>query len=145
VEILEHPPNGQGLAALLALNIAEGYDLAAMDYFDRPAGMYSWRPCAWAWSTPAVTWPTLPWQTCRWRTCCPRSTPPAGGPSSIRAVRCPWLPRASPEHRDTVYLTVADGTGNAVSFINSLYYGFGSGLVVPGTGICLQNRGPVSA
>jgi len=34
VEILEHPPNGQGLAALLALNVVEGYDLAGMDYYD---------------------------------------------------------------------------------------------------------------
>ena len=42
---------------------------------------------------------------------------------------------------DTVYLSAVDGDGNACSFINSLYYGFGSGLVAPGTGIALQNRG----
>ncbi len=42
---------------------------------------------------------------------------------------------------DTVYLTVADAKGNMVSLINSIYQFFGSGLVVPGTGFALQNRG----
>jgi gamma-glutamyltranspeptidase/glutathione hydrolase len=46
-----------------------------------------------------------------------------------------------PRHGDTVYLTVADGDGNMVSWIQSLYMGFGSGLTAGTTGIQLQNRG----
>jgi gamma-glutamyltranspeptidase/glutathione hydrolase len=42
--------------------------------------------------------------------------------------------------QDTVYLSVVDGEGNACSFINSLYMGGGTGLIVPGTGVFLQNR-----
>src|SRR5207249_10073147 len=42
---------------------------------------------------------------------------------------------------ETIYLTVADSSGNIVSFINSLYDAFGSGVVVPGTGFALQDRG----
>ena len=42
---------------------------------------------------------------------------------------------------ETIYLTVADKDGNMVSFINSLFDAFGSGVVVPGTGFALQNRG----
>ena len=42
---------------------------------------------------------------------------------------------------ETIYLTVADSDGNMVSFINSVFSGFGSGVVIPGTGFALQNRG----
>jgi gamma-glutamyltranspeptidase/glutathione hydrolase len=46
-----------------------------------------------------------------------------------------------PGSGDTVYLTTADAEGTMVSFIQSNYFGFGSGVVVPGTGVSLQNRG----
>lgn len=56
------------------------------------------------------------------------------------ATRMPaGQPRAVPA--DTTYFCVADGQGNAASFIHTLYSGFGSGVAVPGTGIVLTNRG----
>lgn len=49
-------------------------------------------------------------------------------------------PVAAPLHRDTVYICVADSDGTLVSFINSLFDDFGSGIVVPDTGVLLHNR-----
>jgi gamma-glutamyltranspeptidase/glutathione hydrolase len=45
------------------------------------------------------------------------------------------------DHGETIYLTVADQYGNMISFINSVFDYFGSGVVAPGTGFVLQNRG----
>ncbi len=141
VEVLEHPPNGQGITALIALNIVEGQDLADMDYFDpdRWHVMIEAMRLGMADAARYVADPAMV------------DVPVAGLLSKeyaatrrvliepSRALRI--VAPGAPEHQDTVYLTVADGQGNAVSFINSLYSLFGSGLVVPGTGVCLQNRG----
>jgi len=141
VEMLEHPPNGQGLAALVALNIVEGYDLADVGYFD-PARWHAMIEAMRLGMADAGRYVADP---------AVAHLPVAGlllkgyaaqRRALIRPDRALELAApGQPEHRDTVYLTAVDGQGNAVSFINSLYYGFGSGLVVPGTGVCLQNRG----
>ncbi len=141
VEVLEHPPNGQGLAALQALNLIEGDDLAGLDYFD-PARWHLMIEAMRLGMADAARYVADPAVV---------AVPVAELLSKEYAARRRALIRPDralelaipgvPEPQDTVYLTVADGQGNAVSFINSLYYGFGSGIVVPGTGICLQNRG----
>jgi len=60
---------------------------------------------------------------------------------SKAATRHASLDFASVDHGDTVYLTVADGAGNVVSFIQSLFNAFGAGFVAGETGITLHNRG----
>jgi gamma-glutamyltranspeptidase/glutathione hydrolase len=137
----ELPPNGQGIVALEMLNILSGYDLKALghnsaEYLHR---FIEAKKLAFADRDAFVTDPA-------------RRAPPIETLVSkeyaarVRARIDPDRAQAFPKPTldpgtDTVYLCVADGRGNVVSFINSLFHGFGSGLVVPGTGICLQNRG----
>ncbi len=143
VTLYECPPNGQGLAAILAVNLASGFDLAAMSEADRAHIMIECMRLAfadaqqWVCDTSMVDIPlaelcSLAYAERRRQRIDPRQAlqdVPYGDP------RMP--PQAG---TDTVYLSVVDGQGNACSFINSLYMGTGSGLVVPGTGVSLQNR-----
>lgn len=139
-QIYECPPNGQGMAALIALNILAGYDVAAMNPVDRLHTQIEAMRLAFADALHYITDPSF----------APAPVDALLSPdyaserrtmiAPTRAMRPPTFgqPIAS---SDTVYLTVVDQDGNACSFINSLYMGFGSGLVVPDAGIALQNRG----
>lgn len=140
--VYECPPNGHGIAALIALNILSGYDLAALKFGSADELHLKME---------AVK---LAMTDARRYVADPEMAPvPVQGllsptyASERRAlIHMEWAiaePRAGlpPAGQDTVYLCAADSEGNAVSFINSLYYGFGSGIVAEGTGICLQNRG----
>ena len=142
VEVYEHPPNGQGLAALIALNIASGWDISGLAW-DSPERLHL-----------MVEAMRLAFADARWYIADPDTNlaPVEALLSSAyaadrramvsaeRAMQPPSYGRPFPGS-NTVYLSVVDGQGNACSFINSLYMGFGTGIVARGTGIFLQNRG----
>ena len=140
LDVLELPPNTQGLTALMLLNILERFDLATLD----PLGAdrlhlaleaarlaYSVRdshvaePASMRASVPALLDKTF-------------AAGLAGRIDHARRVR---LPRAPATASDTVYLTVVDRDRMAVSLINTLFSTFGVGICTEQTGIMLTNRG----
>lgn len=142
LRIWECPPNGQGLAALLALNILEGYDLAALDPL-APERLHL-----------TIEAMRLAFADARWYV-----ADPAFSPAPLAALLAksyaetrrklidPRRATIDQQHgtpvagSDTVYFCAVDGDGNACSFINSNYMGFGTGIVPAGWGFTLQNRG----
>lgn len=142
LRIWECPPNGQGLAALIALNILEGYNLADQD----PRGVERWHLI--------IEAMRVAFADTSWYIADPKfSKVPVAGllsreyAASRRKFILPGQAnldtrRGSPvAGSDTIYCCVVDGQGNACSFINSVYHGFGSGIVPKGLGFTLQNRG----
>jgi len=142
LRVWECPPNGQGLVALLALNILEGFDLASLAPLS--AGRLHLE----------IEALRLAFADARRYVADPRfaDVPISGLLSKEYAAGRRRLinpRRATLDQRhgvpaagaDTVYFSVVDGEGNACSFINSNYMGFGTGIVPAGWGFSLQNRG----
>lgn len=140
--VWECPPNGQGLAALLALNVLEGFELKKMDPLgvERVHLMIEALRIAFADTNWYVADPAF----------CPA---PVEGllskqyadtrrqlidPKRATLDTVHGAPIAS---SGTVYFCVVDEAGNAASFINSNYVGFGTGIVPGGWGFTLHNRG----
>lgn len=138
-EILEIPPNGQGLTALIALNILSNFGLNRHDPAS-PERMHleiEAMKLAWELRNRHIADPDFAEVPVR-ELLDPRTS--ARLASLIDMNRALNIATALPAS-DTIYLTVADRDRLAVSFINSVYYGFGSCIVTPKTGIALQNRG----
>jgi gamma-glutamyltranspeptidase/glutathione hydrolase len=136
----EIPPNGQGIAALMALGILEHFDMRAMA-LDSAASyhvMIEAMKLAFADLYEHVSDP----RTMRLTTADLLSPAYLKERARLIDLRRASAPRpGAPRQRGTVYLTTADASGMMVSLIQSNYWAFGSGLVVPGTGISLHNRG----
>ena len=142
ITVWECPPNGSGIAALMALNIAEGFNLPEMGEQspDRYHYLVESMRLGYADALQYVADPRMADVPIQEMVSKDYASKRRGAINVDIAMK--EVAFGSPAgNSDTVYLTVVDGQGNACSFINSLYQGFGSGLIVPETGIALQNRG----
>jgi len=140
LDVVELPPNGQGLTALVLLNILEHFDLAALDPHgpERLHIALEAARLAFAVRDAHVADPQF------MRIAAP-SLIDKGFAKRLAARIDPRkrtkLPAAPTPSSDTVYLTVVDRDRMAVSMINSLYKEFGAGIATETTGIMLHNRG----
>ena len=140
VTLYELPPNGQGIAVLIALGILRHL---AIDRYpvDSPESLHLQIEAMKRAFDAAKRYIADP----AWMTIEPSSLLDEillkGIAETIQMDRASLPTAAIPHDGGTVYLTAADEQGMMVSYIQSNYKGFGSGIVIPGTGITLQNRG----
>ena len=140
--VYECPPNGQGLAALIALNLLEGFDLESLDplsadrlHLEVEAMRLAFADARWYVSDPGFS--DLPIAQLLSKDYADERRKLID-PQRANLSQKRGEPVAS---SDTVYFSVADRFGNACSFINRNYMGFGTGIVPKGWGFSLQNRG----
>lgn len=142
--VYELPPNGQGIAALLMLNMMETFPMGQKDYGFGSANalhtMIEAKKLAYADLIKYIGDPrgqTLPVQTLLSKQRAAERAKLIDPDHANCQVATGTLPGAG----DTTYLTVVDRDGNMVSLIQSNFDAFGSGIVAQGTGFALQNRG----
>jgi gamma-glutamyltranspeptidase len=136
--IYNAPPPSQGLASLLILAIYDQIRAEKAETFEHVHRLVEATKRAFLIRDAVVTCPSrLPKQPAFFLTEKALETEV----SHINLTKAaPWPP-ATPANGDTVWMGAIDGEGRAVSFIQSIYWEFGSGLVLPDTGVLWQNRG----
>jgi len=140
-EVYEFPPNSQGITALEMLNILEGFDLKSMGYqtAEYLHVFLEAKKLAFANRDHYISDPDfvdIPVEYLLSKTYAEQQR------ARISLKRAtPHFAAGAEKEGDTTYLCVADREGNVVSLIQSLYNGFGSGVVGGDTGVLLQNRG----
>ena len=141
LELLEHPPNGQGATAILLLNILAQFDLAALDPFGAARAHIEAEAAKLAYDARSRFLADAGHTTRLAHMLAPETA------IALAALVNPTraMPAAAPlteaVHKDTVYLTVVDKDRMAVSLIYSVFHSFGAGLASAKFGINFQNRG----
>lgn len=141
IDLVEHPPNGQGATALLMLNILAQFDIAALDPFGAQRVHLEAEAAKLAYDA-RNRFLADPDHTTRLEHMLAPETARA-----LAALIDPDRAMAAPAtlseavHKDTIYITVVDRDRMAVSLIYSIFHGFGSGIASEKFGILLQNRG----
>lgn len=136
-DVWEIPPNGHGMVTLLALNILKGMELGEKESADTYHKQIEAIKLAFADGLEYIAEPC----SMKVRVQDLLSEEYAAGRRKLICEEAIQPVAGTPSKGGTVYLATADREGNMVSYIQSNYMGFGSGLVVPGTGIALHNRG----
>lgn len=141
VDLHEIPPNGQGIAALMALGILKHLRIERFEpdsvealHLQIEAMKLAFRDM-WAFVADREHMREVE------ETHLLNQDYLAERAKLVDPARAQDFKAGAPKHGGTVYLSVGDESGMMISFIQSNYSGFGSGVVVPGTGISLQNRG----
>lgn len=156
VELWEHPPNGQGIVALMALGILQALEeqgriptFAPADFNTAPylhaiieALRLGFADGHWFVADPNVAAvPTRGLLSEAYLAERARLFDPARAAGRLQHGEPPAFTSPALQSSDTVYFTVTDSQGNAASFINSNYAGFGTSIIPRGCGFTLQNRG----
>lgn len=141
-EVFECPPNGQGIIVLMIMNILSGFDLKSLD----PLGTERFHLQMEASRIAYRDRNDLVADQRKAKVPVEQMLSKAYADEMRKHIKrdraMTELPRSPfPTHNDTVYLSVVDGEGNAISFINSIFDGFGCGLTAPESGVLLQSRG----
>ena len=141
VELLEHPPNGQGATANLMLNMLTHFDIGAMDPLGADRAHIEAEAAKLAYDARNRFIADMDTTTRLAHMLDPKTAEQLAALIDPKRAMDASLPGAESVHKDTIYITVVDRDGMAVSLIYSIFNGFGSGISSDKYGILFQNRG----
>lgn len=141
VDLVEHPPNGHGATANLMLNILKHFDIADMDPWGTDRTHIEAEAAKLAYDARNRFLADADHTTRLDHMMAPETAAKLAGLIDPKKAMPSAAKLSEQVHKDTIYITVVDRDGMAVSLIYSIFHGFGSGIATDKFGILFQNRG----